>query len=77
MTDEYSSELNLTNKLAVYFWKLLYKAVLKRAARQILRGRLFDPEHPKMGRWQESDTRKFIEITWKNVGILLPVANLN
>lgn len=65
------------NRLAVGAWKIFYKPLLHRAARQILRGRLLDEREPGRGRWLEPDVRAFLGETWKRVDALLPAAELD
>jgi len=65
------------NRFAVGFWKAFYKPLLRRAARQILQGRLLDVREPGRGRWLEPDVRLFLEGTWKQVDALLPMAELD
>ncbi len=50
---------------------------MRRSARQILKGRLLDPNAPKRGRWLESDIKDYLAATWKRVDDLLPEADLD
>ncbi|MEJ2761358.1 MAG: hypothetical protein P8126_07425 [Gammaproteobacteria bacterium] len=65
------------NRLAVGLWKVVYKPLLRRAARQILKGRLFDERDPGSGRWLEPDVKAYLGETWIRVDALLPMAELD
>lgn len=57
--------------------RVLYRPILRRAARQILEGRLLDPDAPRRGRWSRSDVEGFLGRTWAHADELLPYAELD
>lgn len=59
------------------FLKILYRPVLRRAARQILQGRTLDPEVSRRGRWSRADVDDFLDVTWGQVDELLDYADLD
>jgi hypothetical protein len=56
--------------------KVIYTPLFRRAAHQILKGRLLDRENPKQGRWLASDISAYLRQTWHRVDALMPIANL-
>ncbi len=58
-------------------WKLLYKPLVRRSVRQIVQGRLLDPENPQQGRWLRADVDSLLRATWVRVDELIPEANLS
>jgi hypothetical protein len=56
--------------------QLVYRPLVRRAARQILEGRWTDPERPEAGRWLRRDVDAFLARTWREVDTLLPEAAL-
>jgi len=69
--------MKTVNHLSVGIWKIIYKPLLRRAARQILNGRLLDLQDPEKGRWLESDVRGYLDDTWARITVLLPLAKLD
>jgi hypothetical protein len=67
----------LANRAAVGLWKILYTPLLRRAARQTLKGRLLDMNAPKKGRWLESDVKAYLVQVWARTDKLLPIARLD
>jgi len=55
----------------------MYARLFRRAARQILRGRLFDPQAPKKGRWLDSDIKAYLRQLWNRMDALMPIAQLD
>ena len=70
-------QINTMNRVAVGVWKICYAPLFRRAAHQILKGRLFDLQAPKKGRWLESDIKGFLKQTWTQTNSLMPIANLD
>lgn len=56
--------------------RALYRPLLRRAARQVLEGRLLDPARAERGRWLRADVEAYLEGVWQRVGELLPEAYL-
>lgn len=56
--------------------KRLYGPLVRRAAREILQGRLLDPGQLEQGRWLRDDIDHFVSATWIRVDELLPRAEL-
>jgi hypothetical protein len=56
--------------------KMFYAPLFHCAAHQILKGRLFDQENPKRGRWLASDINAYLRQVWERVDALMPVADL-
>jgi hypothetical protein len=54
----------------------LYRPLLRHAARQVLEGRLVEPDRPERGRWLRSDVEAYLEAVWKRTRELLPEAGL-
>lgn len=65
------------NSVALILWKMVYRILCRRAARQILKGRMIDLQQPEKGRWRESDVQCFLDQTWARTGALLPLAVLD
>lgn len=63
--------------LAISIFIRLYKPLLRRAARQILQGRLLDLNEPRKGRWLGNDVDDWLAAVWKRVDELLPHAGLD
>lgn len=57
--------------------KTFARPLVRRATREILQGRLLDPEDATRGRWLRSDVRAFRGATWRRVDELLPTAGLD
>jgi hypothetical protein len=55
---------------------VLYRPLLRRAARQALQGRLLDPGRPEQGRWLRRDVDGYLDEVWKRARELLPEARL-
>ena len=58
----------------LFVFRLLYRPLIKRSARQILQGRLLDPEKPDKGRWLRIDVNNVLKASWARVEKLLPKA---
>jgi len=69
--------MNITNRIMVSLWRIVYAPLFRRAARQILKGRLLDMRSPKKGRWLESDIKEYLKQTWARTESLLPIARLD
>jgi len=69
---KYSTRINI--ECAIF--KIMYRPLLRRSARQILQGRLLDPENPEKGRWLRSDVNRILAQTWERVVQLLPGADI-
>jgi hypothetical protein len=54
----------------------LYRPLLRRAARQVLRGRLLDHDQPERGRWLGRDVDRYLDEVWMRTRHLLPEARL-
>ena len=67
----------IITRVAVGLWKIIYAPLFRRAARQILRGRLHDIQIPEKGRWLESDIKAYLKLTWIRVDSLMPIARLD
>jgi len=72
-----SEHLKTGTRIAVGVWKLIYVPLFRRAARQILRGRLLDVATPTRGRWLESDIKVFLDQTWARTEAIMPIADLD
>jgi hypothetical protein len=57
--------------------KGIYRPVFRRAARQIMEGRLLDPEEPQRGRWLRRDVDAYLAAVQDRVDELLPAARLH
>src|SRR5215212_6000577 len=68
--------MRVKDRALVRLCKTVYKPLLRRSARQILKGRLLDLEEPKKGRWLESDVREYLKQTWARADSLVPIAAL-
>lgn len=66
---------------AIRIWTWTFKwgarPLVRRAARQILQGRLLDLEIPDRGRWLRGDVDDLLAATWRRVDELLPEARLH
>ena len=58
-------------------FKMLYKPLVRRSARQILQGRMLDPAQPEKGRWLARDVSQMLKLTWQRVDGLLGEAELD
>lgn len=56
--------------------KLVYRPLVRRAARQILEGRPLDPRQPERGRWLRRAVREYLADVWARVDALLPATAL-
>lgn len=65
--------------MAIRIWErsvgLIARPLVRCAARQILQGRLLDPDDAARGRWLRRDVRGFLTATWQRVDALLPQAH--
>lgn len=70
----------LRESAAICIWQraviLVARALVRRAAREALQGRLIDPGAAECGRWLRRDVRGFLDATWRRVEGLLPSARL-
>ncbi len=57
--------------------RIAYRPVIRRAARQILEGRLLAPDRPEGGRWLRRDVSAYVASVWDRVEELLPKARLD
>lgn len=57
-------------------WEIGYRPLFRSAARQILQGRLCDPDAPEKGRWLEDDVNDYLRRVWLRAKELMPLANL-
>jgi hypothetical protein len=64
-------------RTAVRIWKILYILLIRRAARQILQGRLRDLQAPEKGRWLGPDVKAYLRETWARTESLMPLAQLD
>ena len=64
-------------RLFVRIWKMVYRPIFGKAARQILRGRPLKPGANQKGRWLESDVHAFLSKTWKEADLLMPMAQFD
>ncbi|MDX1650145.1 MAG: hypothetical protein R3263_09855, partial [Myxococcota bacterium] len=55
----------------------VYRPLFRRAARQVLEGRLLDPDRPREGRWLRADVDAWLDAVWERVPALLPEARLD
>lgn len=62
--------------LTPWLLERIYRPLVRRAARQILQGRTFDPAAPERGRWSRRDIDVYNREVWKRVKDLLPIARL-
>jgi len=63
----------------MYLWLVtaISRLLVKRAAKQIVLGRLIDKEMPERGRFLKHDIDRILRQTWQNVDELLPEAELD
>jgi hypothetical protein len=61
----------------IRFLTLMYRPLVRRAARQVLEGRVLDEDHPEVGRWLQDDVEAFLDDLWTRVDELLPDARLD
>lgn len=54
----------------------LYRPLFRRAARQVLEGRLLDPRRPEEGRWLRPDVDAYLGAVWRRTRLLLPETRL-
>ncbi len=66
-----------TFKSEILVFRLLYAPLVRRSARQILQGRLLDPDVPEKGRWLRGDVDQILRMTWKRVDTLISEAGLD
>ncbi len=76
MGDVTLEKANLSLRIELGAYKLLYKPVVRRSVRQIVQGRLLDPDDPKRGRWLRTDVDALLRATWARVDELVPEAGL-
>jgi hypothetical protein len=69
-------EYNAKLKIELFIFRLIYKPLLKRSAKQILQGRLLNPNKPKDGRWLWPEVKQLLKSTWGRVDTLLTEAAL-
>ena len=60
----------------VQIFRILYRPLIRRAARQILQGRLLDPDIPEKGRWLRREVDEMLSATWARTGDLVELADL-
>jgi len=56
---------------------VLYRPIVRRAARAALEGRRCDPEHPEAGRFLRADVDVFLDELWERVAVLLREEDLD
>jgi len=57
-------------------FKSIYRPFVRRAARQILEGRVVDPNEPERGRWLRVDVIRYLDSVWKRVDDLVAKASI-
>lgn len=60
----------------IWVFRILYRPLIRRAARQILQGRLLDPDAPEKGRWLRREVNDMLSRTWDRVAILTEMSGL-
>lgn len=70
------AQAGLLNRSVIGLWKAIYRPLVRRSARHVLKGRLIDLAEPESGRWLDSDIREYLQRTWVRVEELLPIAAL-
>ena len=68
--------ISTANRTMLCLWKIGYTPLFRSAARQILQGRLCDPDAPEKGRWLEDDVSDYLRRVWLRVKELMPLADL-
>ena len=63
-------------QLTVAVLTFAYRPSVRRAARQVLQGRLFDPDRPENGRWLRHDVDLYLAKVWRRAADLIPLADL-
>jgi len=63
-------------RAALAIFKLVYRPLLRGSARQILQGRLLDPDDPQKGRWLRFDVDDILNAVWARVDELIPQSGL-
>ena len=61
----------------VFFVTAICRRLVRRAAREVLEGRLADPAAVQHGRWLRHDVDRFLALVWWRVAVVLAVADLD
>ncbi len=72
-----SAKGRLRIRLLVGYLRLVYRPIVRGAARAALEGREVERGVPQQGRWLRSDVNCFLRAVWKEVDALLPEARLD
>jgi hypothetical protein len=70
-------KMKFLNRVFIGLCKFIYAPLFRRAARQTLKGRLFDSAEPNKGRWFESDIKEYLSQVWARTNALMPAAELD
>jgi hypothetical protein len=65
------SDASRAARLTIHLLILLYRPVVRRAARAALEGRRRDPARPEAGRFLRADVDAFLKDVWERVGVVL------
>ncbi len=67
---------NLRVSAEIRIFRFMYRPLIRRSARQILQGRMIDPEAPENGRWLRGDVSEMLVAIWARVDGLIGKADL-
>ena len=63
--------------MIIRVFELLYRPLVRRAARHALQGRLIDPSRPEAGRFLPGDVTAFLDEVWRRLPAILAVEDLS
>lgn len=69
--------MKLTTPKSVRLLTLIYRPIVRRAARQVLDGRSIQRNRPELGRWARREVDAFVDTTWVRAHELLVDARLD
>lgn len=69
--------MKVTTRALLRLLELIYRPLVRRAARQVLQGRLLDEGRPEQGRWLGDDVDGFLDALWTRVDELVLDAQLD
>lgn len=75
--DSQGATISRGTRFQVGLLRIVYRPIVRRAAREALEGRAIHPRQLEKGRWLHKDVSEFLDHVWDEVGRLIPIAKLD